>query len=94
MAATNIRLQLTLPETDHHRLLDSIAVLDSFVSAHEPPDMQEDLWRMLKESVGSESGSDWFPQDRMSALDLYEQLCALAPHLPFIRNCLLLLQRD
>ncbi len=94
MAATTIQLRLSLAEQDHHRLQDSIAILDSFVRSHEPPDLQEDLWRMLKESVGSESGGEWFPEERMSALDLYEQLCLLAPHLPFIRQCLMKMERE
>ncbi len=88
MAASTTLLRLNLPAPDHHHLQDSMAVLESFVRGYEPQDIQEHLWRMLKESVGSEAGGEWFAEDRMRALDLYEDLCLLAPHLHFLYKCL------
>lgn len=93
-ASSTTQLRITLPITDHQHLQDSIAVLESFTRGYQPQDVQEHLWRMLKESVGSEAGGDWFPEDRMRALDLYEDLCLLAPHLHFLFKCLKQMERE
>ncbi len=93
-ATTHIRMTLSITEADQHRLLDGLGVLEMFTNAYEPQDIQQTLWCMLKESVGSEAGGDWFPDDRMRALDMYEQLCQLVPYLSLITKCLMQMEKE
>ncbi len=90
---TTHRMLLTITEPEQLRLLDSIAVLEAFNNRFEQGDVQKTLWNMLRESVGSESGGDWFAEDRMRALELYEYVCELVPYLPNILQCLAKLEK-
>lgn len=87
------RLLLTITEPEHLRLLDGLAILDTFNNRFERGDIQKTLWAMLKESIGSEMGDNTYAEDRMRAFDLYEYICELVPHLPLIMQCLMKLEK-